>query len=243
MPEFIIFGALNIELRGLLGLVNIKEKHRLGPTRIYVCEYRQKQFIVVRTGMGQDNVKAALKNLENIFGDRLPEKVLVAGIGGAAARDLKAGQVVCFKDICLITGSPGSLSGSNRFSLDTVASGGYRKVHGATVEFLATDKCLKDSIYRQFGAEAVDMESYFIAQKYINHKSRVMVVRAISDTASQTLPPFFKHFSQQSTAAGLFHFVCCMVKPSCLKQAVTMYKNTKSAIANLGLAVKKLVLD
>lgn len=243
MPELIIFAALNIELRGLLGLVNVKEKHSLGPTRIYVCKYRQKQLIIVRTGMGRDNVQAALKNLEKIIGNRLPGKILVAGIGGAAAGDLKAGQVVCFKDICLITGGLDGLNGSNRFSIDTIAGEKYREVHGATLDFLAADRAIKNSIYLQFGVEAVDMESFYIAQKYINHKSMVMVVRAISDTASQDLPPFFKHFSQQNIGAGIFQLACCAVKPSCMKQGVEMYKNTKAAVANLTIAVKKLVLD
>lgn len=243
MSETIIYGALDIELRGIIRRAERRKVYSLGSTKIYFCYYGSRKVTIVKTGMGKEKALAAVDNLSKLVKDDTIGQVFIVGIGGATSKKLGAGKIVYYKDIVKVEQKEGRLTSSLPLSLDPVETGGYKEVRGATLSFLAADRVIKNEIYSRLGAEVVDMESFYIAEKYRKQEIPVTVIRAVSDTSSQDLPLFFKDFSCGRKLAGIAHLIGCMARSECRHQALNLYRNTRTAIFNLTAAVKKLALD
>ena len=122
-----------------------------------------------------------------------PEAILSFGLAGALAPGLAPGD--------LLAGA-GVLAGSERFECDPdwraaiLAAFGPRRGAGEGGEVLVlgaeamiTQAADKRALHADTGAVIVDMESAAVARAATAHGLPFAVIRAVSDSADQTLPP------------------------------------------------------
>jgi len=230
-----------MELSGLLELFGVKERSKAGSTTVYHCIYEGRNILVVKTGMGVKNSKLAAKSLINIVSARPVKRAVMVGVCGAADPQFKAGEIVIYGSLKNLVTEKGKIICTD--SLDLGIRGlEYRKARGATLSFLADSKEIKAEIYQKFGVQAVDMESYYICRAALSHRIPFMVLRAVSDTAGQSLPGFMVDFSKNRKLIGTLKVINYIIKPSQAKYLWHTFKLTKTATANLTEAVRQLVL-
>ncbi|MGM0366325.1 MAG: hypothetical protein ACQEP5_07285, partial [Actinomycetota bacterium] len=107
---------------------------------------------------------------------------------------------------------------------------------------LADSREMKAELHKNFGVQAVDMESYYICRQAAVQNIPFMVIRAVSDTAEQDLPPFMADFSRGKKFIGSLGLIKYVTRPSRAKELWHTLKNTRAAAVNLTEAVRKLVL-
>lgn len=122
-----------------------------------------------------------------------PEAIVSFGLAGALAPGLEPGDLVAGSAV---------LAGEDRVECDvewrgaiiTALSGGSGEVKGGDVLVLGAEAMItradaKRALYERTGAAIVDMESAAAARVAAAHGLPLAVVRAVSDSAGQTLPP------------------------------------------------------
>ncbi|MDY0873367.1 phosphorylase family protein [Dongia rigui] len=114
------------------------------------------------------------------------EALVSFGIAGALDPDLEPGDLVIADDVVLADGRRLSCDPDwRRRILQKVAAQGGT-VAGRSVA--AATRAEKGALFGETGAVAVDMESHHVAEAAERHGLPFIVIRAIADTASDTLP-------------------------------------------------------
>lgn len=114
-------------------------------------------------------------------------KALVSfGIAGALDPALRPGDLIIADDIAMPDGRrlPCDAAWRQRVLEKVSAQGGL--VAGRSVA--AATRAEKGSLFRETGAAAVDMESHHVAEAASRNGLPFLVIRAIADTADDTLP-------------------------------------------------------
>jgi len=137
------------------------------------------------TAARAERIEAAVRELE-------PEAIVSFGLAGALAPGLRPGD--------LLAGSA-VLAGAERFECDPTWRGAIlaaltaRRGEGERgevlvlgVEAMITHADAKRGLHAQTGAAIVDMESAAVARAAAAHGLPLAVIRAVSDSADQTLP-------------------------------------------------------
>lgn len=119
------------------------------------------------------------------------------------------------------------------------------KSSGAIVSSVVTDLIDKKALNQLFGAEAVDMESYYIADIARNNGIPVACVRSVSDNLMEGVPDFFNDFESNNKNKYLkkiFILFKIIFSKSKIKSAYRTLKNINIASKNLNDFVAKIVL-
>lgn len=119
------------------------------------------------------------------------------------------------------------------------------KSSGAIVSSVVTDIIDKKALNQLFGAEAVDMGSYYIADIARNNGIPVACVRSVSDNLMEGVPDFFNDFESNNKNKYLkkiFILFKIIFSKSKIKSAYRTLKNINIASKNLNDFVAKIVL-
>lgn len=119
------------------------------------------------------------------------------------------------------------------------------KSSGAIVSSVVTDLIDKKALNQLFGAETVDMESYYIADIARNNGIPVACVRSVSDNLMEGVPDFFNDFESNNKNKYLkkiFILFKIIFSKSKIKSAYRTLKNINIACKNLNDFVAKIVL-
>ncbi len=232
-----------MEISGLLKLVEIKGKSRNGKIILYNCTYKGTHILVALIGMGEENSRAASVILKDIVDGYRVKQIVMVGFCGATDPQLNLGDIILFKKIKYLKTGRGEVTCEGYVGTGINRNLHYQKVTGATLNFLASSTSIKSEIYKRFGVQAVDMESYFICREALKHDVPFINLRVVSDTAEDDLPEFMVDFSKNRRLAGLFRALILAVNPRRAKRAVQAFKNIKLAGANLAGTLNQLVLD
>lgn len=119
------------------------------------------------------------------------------------------------------------------------------KSSGAIVSSVVTDLIDKKALNQLFGAEAVDMGSYYIADIARNNGIPVACVRSVSDNLMEGVPDFFNDFESNNKNKYLkkiFILFKIIFSKSKIKSAYRTLKNINIASKNLNDFVAKIVL-
>ena len=119
------------------------------------------------------------------------------------------------------------------------------KSSGAIVSSVVTDIIDKKALNQLFGAEAVDMESYYIADIARNNGIPVACVRSVSDNLMEGVPDFFNDFESNNKNKYLkkiFILFKIIFSKSKIKSAYRTLKSINIASKNLNDFVAKIVL-
>jgi len=108
------------------------------------------------------------------------------GIAGALDPDMEPGDLIIADDVVLADGRRLACDADwrRRFLQKVPAQGGT--VAGRSVA--AATRAEKGALFGETGAVAVDMESHHVAEVASRHGLPFIVIRAIADTAEDTLP-------------------------------------------------------
>ena len=153
---------------------------------------RSGKFCLVVAGMGKRKVKEKVEEMERRF---TIEGFISAGFAGGLVPDLRAGQLVLVKEI-------GNTSNNNRvFTADTdwrektgeILGMNLRSDFLITANFQAGTRKEKEELREVYGADLVDMESYWIAERADDLGVPFLGLRVVYDEFGRSLPPFSQY--------------------------------------------------
>jgi nucleoside phosphorylase len=212
----IVFGALKIELENIIRSCRIKKKVLSGRTRLSSGTYKGKDILIAVTGMGKNNAQRAAGI---VFGREKVRSagsidVLITGFCGGTSPDLEAGKLVSYREVLDLSGvyrtgiENKKLHSSHCGSISLPAGVKIRDakavVCGCTHHVVSTPR-EKKRLFDEYGADVVDMESYWLIQSIKEHGlplENIKCIRAVSDDFSGMLPHYFSAGNTFKTIAG-----------------------------------------
>ncbi len=224
MIDIGIIGAMDVEINGLVAMLNDKKSESVSGITFYTGELLGKNVVIAKCGIGKVFAATCAEAMIIKYSPRL---IINSGVGGALAKDLGTGDIVIAEKLCQYDmdtspiGDPiGLVSGINRVWFETdrkairilksAADALSLKARVGSIatgdRFVAT-KEFKDEIVRNFGADACEMEGGAIAHVAFVNNTPFVVVRAISDSAdgeaSMDYPTFLGIAAKNSTLLTL----------------------------------------
>ncbi len=197
--------ALPAESSRFLRLLQNKNKRRNNGITTIAGEIDNRPIEVFHTGVGE---KVCRQRMARFLQDRKLDCLISAGFAGALNNRLNVGDLLLAKNF-----STADLSGT-RSSVSNLP------IHIAdllTVPSMVDSSEERAKIGQATGAEAVDMETEFIARACAEHGVPLLSLRAISDTPRQPLPaPLSVLFDldRQRTNAGRLAFYLAKNPPA-----------------------------
>jgi adenosylhomocysteine nucleosidase len=199
----IVVAALDTELVGIRRHLDIADAFHVGDVRVEHGLLGGQDCVVVQSGMGRQRAEQALRA---VLARYQPVAVLSLGFCGALATTLRVGDlVVCSPVGALLTlpsGPHEAPSPVGWLHCDAllvqqalavpVPPGDVQIVGGGclTLPSAAGPRDVKQWLSESFPSDAVDMESYWIGLLAQEAGVPVLVVRSVSDTLAESLPPF-----------------------------------------------------
>jgi len=188
-----IFAALEDEIRPIKDEMVIDKSIRLKALSIYAGKYRGIKMAVVRSGIGSDAMKNAVKYALQTLN---PSMMVNIGYGGGLDPKLHPGDIVIAEE--LINGSDGASIKADADALKhAISVAELKEIHYkigkvVTVEAPILDASEKAYTGARFGAIVCDMESYHFASSAIDAGKRFLVVKSILDPMDFALPECIK---------------------------------------------------
>jgi nucleoside phosphorylase len=200
--------------------------------------------LVLVTGVGKRRASAAVNwvlgspRLDNLA--YRPKCILAAGFSGALTSSRKVGDIILATEIA---------DGSGRVWPTTwpgeLPAGQWRpQLHRGrvlTADSLVSDPGVKESLGRQHGALAVDMESAVVAESCARLGISFGCVRAISDEVATALSPQLLSIISGGRVAPLRALLAVASSPRLLGEMRHLAKQTRTAAEQLGKALGELL--
>ena len=245
-----LFSALNQEVDGLKKMMFVSGTSSYKECRITEGKCGSKENLLVLTGVGKENARQAI---EIVLEKYAVSAIISTGFGGALNEKTKVGDIVmCSGLLCGEYSVPGQnikekLIPDPRLTSalkNTIKDMGLSFMIGTglTVQEVAEIPETKLALGRQFGADMVDMESYWIGKIAADKGLPFVEVRSIFDTVGDDLSwlsqimPGGKVNSAAAVSAVILH-------PGRIKKLAYFAGNAKKAEHNLAVFLNKLVQE
>jgi adenosylhomocysteine nucleosidase len=160
----------------------------------WIKESPKGTVILALTGMGGE---AASRAAERILDRHRPSAVISTGFAGSLSECLGPGQLIAAGQVRAPGGLP-IIRPDEILLQRALASGELRAVTTVTVPSAASTRESRQALRAAHGAEAVDMESYWIARVARERGIPCLAIRAVLDTVDQEIP----HLEIGSTRPG-----------------------------------------
>ncbi len=194
-----LLAAMSQEIAPFRNAMNIEEKVAERGCHIYKGQYRGRDIVLLQTGVGRRRAQRAAR----LAWERYPIAGMVSfGFAGALDGSAKCGDVVvCDAIFCGDEPAQSGAAFAKRFLPDAFmaevaarapGNPGFKvlRTSSVSVSHVVCEAEAKKALGQEFSAGAVDMESYWIAEIAHGRNVPFLTVRAISDSADDTLPPF-----------------------------------------------------
>lgn len=192
--------ALPAESSGLIDLLQDKQSVAIGPAQVVRGKIDERTVAIVYTGVGR---KSCEDRIDKFLGEVQPKIFIGAGFAGAAREGLKIGELVLaenFSDPRLLMDAQEILRQQNAQTI---------KLFTASTIVDSVDE--RNRIAREHGADAVEMETEYIAAACAAHAIPMLSLRAISDSPSQPFPAppavLFNIERQKTDAVRLVYYL------------------------------------
>lgn len=169
--------ALPAESSGLVELLQDKQSVEIGPARIVQGKIGEQTVAIIYTGVGR---KSCQNRIDQFLDEMRPKIFIGAGFAGAVREGLKIGELVLggnFSDSRLLLAAQEILRPQNAQTI---------KLFTTTIIVDSIDE--RNRITREQGADAVEMETEYIAAACVARAIPMLSLRAISDSPSQPFP-------------------------------------------------------
>ena len=183
-----ITGALDDEIKDIRRIMAIDSKDESGDASIYKGRYKEKNLLLLKTGMGKQKAQVALRSLLNQY----PVTAIIStGFAGALKPEFKVGDIVVYTSVICADGLSTDCYDADPRLLSIARecrTVDFRCGLGITGLNPVTGVWEKIKLGETTSAEVVDMESYWIARVADEHRVPLIVVRSVSDALSDSLP-------------------------------------------------------
>src|ERR1043165_1251980 len=221
---------------------------------VVVCALRE-ELAAIKRGLGKDSshfevLQAGIgaqraANVATQLSERTtaPRVVISTGFCGGLSEGLQVGEVVVGSKI--VRAGPPELNSGQELAqkiYDALSRAGLRVCQGRMLcsETAVATSTKKRSLGKEFSAHAVDMESYALAEN-LPRETRVIFVRAVSDTVDDELPPGVCEFLDENGRPRLKKITGFIFrKPGNVKTLIGLGKRASIAAKALGAAWKEL---
>jgi len=243
-----LLAAMKEEVDGLKKRLAIEEMSVEGGWQILKCRYWNREVLLVQTGLGKERAEKATRYVLEHY----PVKTVISfGFAGGLAEKLKVGDIVFSSILCgTIAESPSGELYYYAQSLLNLGSGvlvgtGARFYAGKslTIEQVVTTRGEKRALGEAYGADFVDMESYWVARLATNRNIPFLSVRAISDTASDNLPEFSRMLDANGNLLWNRAIIYFLWHPWQLINLVSLYRHVRQAGRSLTFVAERLVAN
>lgn len=178
----------------------------------------------VITGMGR-------KNASTHFSEALtrlsPERVVTCGFAGALNPEFRIGDVLFDEDFDMGLGK------------GLLAAGAVPATFHCSVR-VAVTAAEKSALWRETGADAVEMESSVIRSLCRSRGIPSATIRAISDTAAQDMPLDFNALMTAEQKISIPKLALSLLKsPGSVPKLMELQRNTRTAAKRLAEVLRK----
>jgi adenosylhomocysteine nucleosidase len=244
-----LLGALREEIRDLRRHMSLAKVLAEPTCHVYRGEYRGQEVLLAQTGVGRQRAERAT---ELVLGHYTVSALVSLGFAGALAVPLRVGDMIVCSTLHCATGPtkeaarPMSYHSDVdllRLATEALKDTGMRVCigSGVTVPQLVGSPEKKGELGRAFQAHIVDMESYWIARIASGRQIPFVVVRAISDTARETLPPFDEILALDGGWQWRKAVSYLFGRPQHLAALLRLSRNARAARRNLTAFAESLV--
>ncbi len=210
----IIFGALKIELSGIIRYAAARRIFKKNSTVIYKGKIGKYPTVIAVTGMGKDRAMAAADIVCGIseVSNAEIKKVIITGFCGAAGRNLEAGDTVACRKVKNLTSGRDSEAGEYTLSYPDKALkyNNMRTVVCGCTDNVITTPEKKAELSKKHNVDVIDIETYWlikaIKEKYPLHVP-VYCIRSVSDDCRTRVPDYFKNGTKLKIQIRLFRSI------------------------------------
>jgi adenosylhomocysteine nucleosidase len=243
-----LLGAFGQETAGLRRQMVVEEVVGSPTCRVYRGQLRGKPCILVQTGIGKRRAEKATAFVL----ERYPVTAMISlGFAGALTADLRIGDVVVCFTVRRASGFEKEDGQVEAYAADAnlmalasskPADGSTRFCLGSsvTVRRLASGLRRKQELSREFHAQIVDMESYWIAGMASERQVPFITVRSISDTLQDDLRPLDQILDSEGRLLWKRVVPYFLLHPQHLASVSAAFSNMRRAKRNLTTFISQL---
>ena len=242
-----ILGAVSEEIAAIKKAMHIFDRTRLAKTEICTGTWRGKNIILVRTGVGRQKAKqATCQIIENFH----PEAIISIGYAGALTAELKVGDLFIADYILNEQNNSVPFEIEDKLNSEwldlakSISLLGELKIKVGkliTVNSVIHTPEAKQDLGKQFGADAVEMETIEIALLAREKKIPFLSVRGISDAVDHELIDSSSFLGSDGEISKLRAGWYVLTHPRSLKNAISLRSHTQIATQNLTDFISKLI--
>jgi len=190
---------------------------------------RHPGVVTLVVGIGRANAEKAVRSFL-AGGVQPPELVLTCGFAGGLNPDLKIGDVV-FE------------IGNRQLAIENaLLAAGAKPAKFSCADRIATTVAEKNTLRKQTGADAVEMESAVIHAVCAEKNIPCVTVRVISDAAHEDLPLDFNALAKPDQSIDFGKLLLAIAKsPGKIPQLMALQKKTKFAAERLADVLGKVL--
>ena len=233
-----IITALQEESRGILKIAEqIQNLQMRGRTPVS-CRIAGHDITLVEAGMGMLNAGWAA----SIMAVQKPELLISAGFGGAVLSGLAVGDVVIAEKVLHWTGSDFEQVAPMFYCQHLTGSQAYFRG-----EFISSDSILDKTqlaalLPQNICRAVAEMESAAVARVAAEHGIPILGVRVISDSWNEELGFSINELCNENMRLSPKLVAATILKrPRLIFQFIRLYRNSRIAAKNLGLAIERLL--
>jgi nucleoside phosphorylase len=245
-----IFSALKEEVGEFRKQMFVTGVSRIQKCRIMEGNCGDRDCLLILTGVGKEN---AWQAAELVLAKYPVSALISTGCGGALNEKTKVGDiVVCSRllngeDPLLERDSEETLESNLQLlaaSIKTLEDGrmGFITGTGVTVPFVSSTPENKLALGKKFGADIVEMESYWIAKLATEKKLPFIEVRSIFDSLKDDLS-LLSEIMSKSKVRKVTALTNCISHPKRIKIMSHLASNAKIAERNLAVFLSRLILS
>ncbi len=191
-----------------------------------------RRMALILSGAGRQN---AARAVETLLDGHRPQRIVSAGLAGGICPTLKRGDILVADRLLTTDGGEMPVELPDALTRALAASNVHR---GAllTSDRVARSPEQREALHQKYGALAVDMETYAVAEVCRRRGTPFSAVRAINDTAGETLMPDVERLLAQKTGAARLGAALAAVwrRPASAKEMYQLREN--ALVASLALA-------
>ena len=230
MKRIAIVAALRREVKPLVENRNWKTiKWKSGSREFAIME--NDRALMVCGGMGRGPAGEAAEALHEFSGGAI-SLMVSAGLAGALVEDLRVGDIFC---PATIYGTP---SQAGPGSLAAAAGRG-----GLVSAPEVAGEAGKKELHKAYGAEAVDMEAFSVAQVAQAHSYPFVAVKAISDKLDFAMPEMRRFIDDQGEFRKGKFAMHAALRPGMWRGIARLNKNSMRAVTSLCKVLNELIED
>jgi len=229
-----VFVAMDPEMGALERRLAARENGSAGGHRVVRGRCGGTEVLLCRTGIGERARAVAAAVLDVVR----PDAVLSTGVAGALDPGLRAGDVVLCETVVSGSGSRDQPVRSDAGLLEAAASAAaglrVRRGRSLTVDAIVGDPAAKAELRLATGADAVEMESYWVGLTAQERGLPFLAARAVLDAAADVLPELPGFVAPDGTRRTLALLPYLVAHPQRLPLLLRLARSNRVALEAMG---------